>query len=303
MKSVFCVSDLADREKLDAGEAKPARLAVIGWPVAHSASPQMHQPALDALGIPARYIRLEVEEGQVEEAFAAMQRLGFVGCNVTVPHKLAALNACEELTVEAKALGAVNTVIFREDGTRLGHNTDGPGMVAALEETFGQSLREQRVMIVGAGGAGQAVAAQCVLAGVRELVLVNRSVEKLQPIWEHLQQLAPEVRVKILALDAEELIEVARNCDCLINTTSLGLKANDASPLPEACFAKNHAVYDSIYKPAETKFLALAKAAGAKTGNGLTMLLHQGNLAFQRWFPGTEPLEIMREALFGAHRS
>jgi shikimate dehydrogenase len=136
MKRVHTLDDLRSRAALDAGADKPARLAVLGWPVAHSASPGMHQPALDAAGIDARYIRLEVEPGKIPEAFAAMRALGFIGCNVTVPHKLDALAHCGEVDPAARALGSVNTVRFDADTTR-GFNTDGPGFSRAIEDDFG----------------------------------------------------------------------------------------------------------------------------------------------------------------------
>ena len=189
MKDVYTIDDLVSREVLDAGASKPARLAVLGWPVAHSASPRMHQPALDANGIDARYIRLEVEPGQIPEAFSRMQALGFIGCNVTVPHKLDALETCTEVHPDARALGAVNTVRFDGDAIR-GYNTDGPGFARAIEDDFGVKLGTLKVFIAGAGGgAGQAIATQCILMGVAKLVLANRSVEKLGPLASRLRNM------------------------------------------------------------------------------------------------------------------
>src|SRR6478609_10762370 len=138
MKEVYTLEDLASRDLLDAGAGKPARLAVIGHPIAHSASPKMHQAALDALGIDARYIRLDIEPGQVGEAFQRMRALGFIGCNVTVPHKLEAMEHCE-VDPAAQALGAVNTIRFEAEVTR-GFNTDGPGFAQAIEGDFGMAL-------------------------------------------------------------------------------------------------------------------------------------------------------------------
>src|SRR6478609_8444565 len=138
MKEVYTLEALASRERLDAGGGKPARLAVIGHPIAHSASPKMHQAALDELAIDARYIRLDIEPGYVGEAFRRMRELGFIGCNVTVPHKLEAMANCE-VDPAARALGAVNTILFEEEVTR-GFNTDGPGFAQAIEGDFGMAL-------------------------------------------------------------------------------------------------------------------------------------------------------------------
>jgi len=297
MQQVYTLQNLVSREALDDGAVQPARLAVIGWPVAHSASPRMHQPALDANGIDVRYIPLEVEPGQVSLAFARMRALGFIGCNVTVPHKLDALAHCSEVHPEARALGAVNTVRFDEDATR-GFNTDGPGFVRAIAEDFGVPLARLKVAIAGAGGgAGQAIATQCVLLGVAKLVLINRTVEKLAPLLERLQDMGLPTEIITLSLADGSLADHCRSCDLIVNTSSVGLKTGDVSVLPAACLLPRHWVCDTIYQPPVTPLLALARGLGCRTSNGLSMLLHQGALAFQHWFPQTDPLAVMRAAL------
>jgi shikimate dehydrogenase len=297
MKPVYTLDDLTSRETLDAGADKPARLAVLGWPIAHSASPRMHQPALDANAINARYIRLEVEPGNIPEAFARMKALGFIGCNVTVPHKLDAMENCTEVHPDARALGAVNTVRFDEDATR-GFNTDGPGFARAIEDDFGVSLGSLKVAIAGAGGgAGQAIATQCVLLGVAKLVLVNRTAEKLGPLVKRLRELGSDTEIIPLSFEHASLAGQCRTCDLIVNTSSVGLKAGDPSILSADCLLTSHLVYDTIYQPPVTPLLALAQAKGSRTSNGLSMLIHQGALAFRHWFPQTDPLEVMRAAL------
>jgi shikimate dehydrogenase len=297
MKSVYTLDDLVSREVLDAGAGKPARLAVLGWPVAHSASPRMHQPALDANGIDCRYIRLEVEPGQIPEAFSRMRALGFIGCNVTVPHKLDALETCTAVHPDARALGAVNTVRFDPDATR-GFNTDGPGFAHAIEDDFGVKLAALKVAIAGAGGgAGQAIATQCVLLGAEKLVLVNRTVEKLGPLVARLKELGSTTEIIPLSFDDAMLADHCRSCDLVVNTSSVGLKPGDPPILSGTCLKPEHLVYDTIYQPPVTPLLALAGELGCRTSNGLSMLLHQGALAFQHWFPQTEPLAVMRAAL------
>ena len=297
MKRVHTIEDLVTRDMLDDGFSKPAKLAVLGWPVAHSASPQMHQPALDALGIDARYIRLEVQPGGILEAFARMRALGFVGCNVTVPHKFDALAHCDEVHPDATALGAVNTVRFDPDATR-GFNTDGPGFARAIEEDFGASLAGLRVAIAGAGGgAGQAIASQCALSGVAKLVLINRSLEKLAPMIAKLKESGVAADMLALSFDDSSLAEECLNCDLIVNTSSVGLKEGDPSILGAACLKPGQMVYDTIYQPRVTPLLALAADRDCRTSNGLSMLLHQGVLAFRHWFPQSNPLEVMRAAL------
>ncbi|MBC8126693.1 MAG: shikimate dehydrogenase [Gloeobacteraceae cyanobacterium ES-bin-144] len=297
MKAVYTLEDLVSREVLDAGASKPARLAVLGWPIAHSASPRMHQPALDVNGIDARYIRLEVEPGKISEAFSGMRALGFIGCNVTVPHKLNALENCTVVHPDAVALGAVNTVRFDQDETR-GFNTDGPGFARAIEDDFGIPLHSLRVAIAGAGGgAGQAIAMQCVQMGVKKLVLVNRTLEKLGPLADRLNQMNGSASVRVLSFEYADLEEECRSCDLIVNTSSVGLKTGDDSILPASCLKPSHLVYDTIYQPPVTPLLLLAQEQGCRTSNGFSMLLHQGALAFQHWFPNTDPLAVMRAAL------
>ncbi len=294
---VCTIHDLSTRDILDRGETKPARFAVLGWPVAHSASPFMHQAALDAAGIAARYIRLEVEPGNIPEAFAHMKALGFIGCNVTVPHKFAALENCNEVDPAAQALGAVNTVRFDADAIR-GFNTDGPGFANAINDEFGLPLAKLKVAIAGAGGgAGQAIASQCVILGVKELVLINRTTEKLEPLVERLLELGNHTKIIPLSFADASLAQHCRACDLIVNTSSVGLKMGDLSILTPDCLKPEHLVYDTIYQPPVTPLLALANQLGCRTANGLSMLIHQGALAYQHWIPGSQPLATMRTAL------
>lgn len=296
MKQVYTLKDLESRELLDAGADKPARLAVIGHPIAHSASPRMHQAALDAAGIDARYIRLDIEPGRVGEAFSRMRALGFIGCNVTVPHKLEAMEHCE-VHPDAKALGAVNTIRFDAEVTR-GFNTDGPGFARAVEDDFQRPLASLKVVIAGAGGgAGQAIATQCCLLGVGKLVVVNRTLEKLGPLVRRLHLLGPQTEIVALAFEDPALAEQCLGCDLIVNTSSVGLKSGDPSILPARCLKKEHLVYDTIYQPPVTPLLAVAGGLGCRAANGLSMLIQQGALAFQHWFPGADPLAVMRAAM------
>ena len=154
-------------------------------------------------------------------------------------------------------------------------------------------------MIAGAGGgAGQAIATQCALQGVSRLVLVNRSLDKMGPLIERLRALGPATEVRAMSFEDAELEAACLGCDLIVNTTSVGLKPDDGSPMPEHCLRSGLCVYDTIYRPAVTPLLAASKLAGARTANGLSMLLHQGVLAFQHWFPQTDPLAIMRQALY-----
>ena len=293
MRDIFTLENLAESRLLQ----KPAKLAVLGFPVAHSASPQLHQPALDEYGIGCSYIRLQVEPGRLKEAFERMQNLGFIGCNVTIPHKFEALEACDEIDPSAAHLGAVNTVVFGENGSR-GFNTDGPGIEQAVHGAFGLMLGEIHVVILGAGGgAGQAIAAQCALSQPAKLTLVNRSLSKIMPLAKRLGKISLETKILAINFEDSGLREACHEGDLLIQTTSLGLRADDLPVLAADCFLPHHCAYDTIYQPAETPFLASARATGCRAENGLSLLIQQGALAFQLWFPGSDPLPLMRRAM------
>ena len=293
MHKVFTLANLDEA----ASQPKPARLAVLGYPVAHSASPQLHQPALDAFHIEASYIRLEVEPGELPKAFRMMQKMGFIGCNVTVPHKFEAMACCTEVSPQAKLLGAVNTIVFSESGIQ-GYNTDGPGFKRAIEEAFNVTLGNIHTLILGAGGgAGQAIATQCALQKPSRLTLANRSLSKIEGLADRLRKVSPKTEIRTTTLGASSLKALCHEADLLVQTSSLGLKPNDSPIVPDDYFLPHLCAYDTIYEPAETKFIASARASGCRTDNGLSLLIHQGAIAFQHWFPNTDPLPYMRRAL------
>lgn len=291
--------------EINSGHDHPAKFAVIGNPVAHSLSPQLHQPALNKLKLDCRYIRVEVPEGQVNEAFEKMYAAGIRGINVTVPHKLEALEACHQVDPAASSMGAVNTIVFNTEGQRTGFNTDGPGFVRAIREEFGMDLGDLRVIIIGAGGgAGRAIATQCALEGCPQLILANRTLEKLTPMREELTRLTqseklegPRDRIEIHSLDDPILEEAIGASDLIINTTSVGLKSSDPAPFPPHWVEPHHLVYDTIYNPSRTHLLRDAESQGARIANGLSLLLHQGALSLEHWLNQDAPVDAMRQGL------
>jgi shikimate dehydrogenase len=269
----------------------PARLAVFGDPVSHSRSPQMHNPALRARGLDMQYVRLHVRPDAFAGAVRACRDAGFVGLNCTIPHKFAALQIADVLDPQAHRLGAVNTLVFRDEGIH-GYNTDGPGLQRALEEEFARPLASQRVLILGAGGgAGRAAAIQCALAGCARLTLVNRTREKIKSLARELAEFFPADRLTLA--ETPDLREI----DLVVNATSVGMHPGDPMLVDPGQFEARHQVYDMIYSPPETALLAAARAAGACAANGLSMLLHQGAAAFELWFGPPAPLPVMRQGL------
>ena len=294
MGNFYTVSDL------EAMRETNAVLSVFGDPVAHSLSPQLHNPALLECGIAGEYVRIEVKEAEFPRALKRIQELGFYGTNVTIPHKFTALRSVDVVSDQARRLGAVNTVIFK-DGKSIGRNSDGPGFVRAVKEGFAAEVRDLRVLVIGAGGgAGRAVAVQCALEGCQELILMNRTMEKTAALKQELVEFYPSNKIHLEPWELDRVSHVLSSVDLVINGTNLGMKPDDAPVLAGAALKSRHLVYDMVYKPFETAFLREAKAAGAKCINGLPMLLHQGVVSFEWWFDRPAPIDAMRQGLWNA---
>lgn len=302
MKDFYTIEDL--REWDAAEEEPPIRLGVLGDPVAHSLSPRMQKAALAACALPFRYARFRIAPNELAEALALLRQLDFVGLNLTMPHKIAALALVDEVDEQARRIGAINTIAFR-NGKSLGWNTDAPGLARAVREAFSVDLRDLRVLLLGAGGgAGRAVAYQCAFEKCERLVLVNRTPEKaralaheLAPYFSGPRVLGPEARLEAVAWEERALRTQLERTDLVINATTLGRHQRDPLPLPHSLLAPHLMIYDLIYPATPTPLLVAAEESGARGANGLTMLLHQGALAFELWFDRPAPLEVMRRAL------
>ena len=255
----------------------------------------MHNAAFAAFGLDWRYLAFEVEPKNLRAAIEGAKAMNFAGINLTVPHKILAVEMVDELDESAKKWGAVNTIKFTEKGA-VGFNTDADAIVAALREDLKIKLRGAKVLLLGAGGAGRTAALKLASEKVAELFLVNRTQSKAEEIAAEIKKQFPSAKVSVGFPKTK--------VDLVLNATSLGLKTDDASPLDEKQFSlrQARAVFDMIYRPAETKLLALAKAAGCETANGLGMLLHQGAKAFEIWTGKPAPLGVMRRALETAVR-
>ncbi len=296
----YTLDDLRNWPEATRGLKHPARLAVIGYPVAHSRSPQMQNPALRARGIDGEYVRLHLRPEELDEGIARMKASGFLGFNATIPHKAAVFDAVEERTETARRVGAVNTVAIR-DGRLFGHNTDAPGLGRAVREAFSRNLSDLRVMVVGAGGgAGRGAAVQCAMDRCRRLVLVNRTVEKACTLATELEDVFSESgSLAAIPWNEEAMERELDGIDLIVNATSAGMKPDDPEVVPRRLLQSRHLVYDMVYSPARTRLMDEAEAAGAKVANGEEMLLWQGALAFEFWFGGAAPIEAMRAGLAG----
>ena len=297
VKDVYTFADLQHWREATVGVQPPIRLSVFGDPVAQSKSPAMHNAALAACGIDACYTRLHICPDGLAEAVRLLPHNGFVGTNVTFPHKTAMLALMDEVDEYARKIGAVNTVVV--EGKKLrGFNTDGPGIVSAVRSEFSVDLGDLRIMVLGAGGgAGRAISVQCAMENCAHLVLVNRTFEKSKILAEELQSLFPSRRIDAVTWDESQLKSQLGQIDLVINATSVGIKAGDPSPLPPSLLTSRLLVYDTNYAAARTSLMRAADEVGARSANGLSMLLHQGALSFEIWFNRPAPLEAMRAAL------
>ncbi|WP_043832519.1 shikimate dehydrogenase [Muricoccus aerilatus] len=259
------------------------RLAgILGHPVSHSRSPRLHGFWLARHRIDGAYLPLPVEPARFEAALRALPALGFAGANVTIPHKETAMAVCDVLAEDARRMGAVNTLVFREDGRIEGWNTDGWGFLENLREAApGWRAEAGPAVILGAGGGARAVAHTLLSAGCPRLTLVNRGRARADALARELSEHGAAVEVA----DQPPLEDAA----LLVNTTSQGMQgqpplALDLSPLPAGAV-----VADLVYVPLETPLLAAARARGLVAVDGLGMLLHQGRRGFEAWF-GTMPV-------------
>ena len=255
---------------------------VVGWPIAHSRSPLIHGTWLKQLGLSGTYEKIAIEPAAFPTFVRALHDNGFVGGNVTIPHKEAAAALCETLTPTARRLGVANPLWF-EDGRLSGDTTDGAGFLGALDQDApGWDRHRELAIVLGAGGASRSIVDALLQRGVARIIIANRSLERADLLVRQLR----DVRCEAAGFDAAQ--RAAPGADLLVNTTSAGMQGQ-----PELIFDINalpdHAVVDDIvYVPRRTALLRRAEARGLRTVGGLGMLLHQAVPGFERWF-GVRP--------------
>ena len=272
---------------------------IIGHPLGHSASPVFQQAAFDALGLDCRYERWETPPDELAERFEMLRDAAVLGANVTVPHKLAALALVDEVDPVASSIGAVNTVVRHEGGRLAGHNTDAAGFVQSLRLDAGFDPAGCRAAIIGAGGAARAVAFGLAEAGARELVILNRTQATAQELAEAVRK-ATAVGAIAGALDrGGDDPSPTEPPELVVNCTSIGMRGGPAEgAVLEAAHlvSETTLVCDLVYNPLETPLLRLAQARGARTLNGLGMLVRQGAAAFTLWTGREAPFDVMNRA-------
>jgi len=259
-------------------DAKIPLAAVIGCPVAHSKSPQLQRHWLNAYGIAGHYVPMHVEPADLEDAIRMMPKMGYVGANITIPHKVAVMSIADQVTDRATLIGAANTLIYRNDGTILADNTDGYGFITNLHQAAPLwDPKSGPAVVLGAGGASRAVVASLLEAGVPELLLSNRTRARAD-------QLRQEFGARIRVVEWVQAGNVIEEASLLVNTTSLGMVGKPRLRVPLDGLRRETVVSDLIYAPLKTDLLQYAEDIGCTTVDGLGMLLHQAVPGFERWF-------------------
>ena len=267
---------------------------IFGYPVEHTFSPGMHNAAFKKIGINACYVPFAVHPERLADAVKAIIPLGLCGLNVTVPHKEKVIPYLDDLSEEARLIGAVNTIEVK-DGKLTGHNTDGRGFLRALKEQAKFDPRGKKFLFIGSGGAARSVGFSLALAGAKKITFCDIDVQKAGLLAQDIRDKDRSRRWNDISTTA--LAACAADADCLINATPLGLKKGDPLPLPADCIRKQHLVCDLVYNPPETPFLKAARARKAKRLAGLGMLLFQGVIAFEIWTGKKAPVSLMKSAL------
>ena len=268
--------------------------AVIGHPIAHSKSPQVHGHWLRTYGLAGHYIPMDVTPDNLETVLRAMHKMGFVGANVTIPHKERALEIADQVTDRATLIGAANTLIFHEDGKILADNTDGYGFIQNLRQHAPDwDPASGPAVVLGAGGAARAVVASLLDVGVPEILITNRTRVRAE-------QLRDDFGARLKVVEWVQAGTILSEGATVVNTTSLGMTGKAELKVPLDGLKASALVTDLVYTPLKTQLLLEAEAKGCTTVDGLGMLLHQAVPGFERWFgPRPEVTDELRRVVLG----
>ena len=268
------------------------RAGVIGNPISHSLSPKLHSYWLNRYGIAGEYTALKVTEDALETTLRALPKQGFIGANVTIPHKVSVMQFADQITDRATLIGAANTLTFKEDGRIFADNTDGYGFMANLRQGAPDwDPKAGPAAIFGAGGAARAIIVALADAGVPEIIIANRTRPKAEA-------LRADFGARVSVIDWVQADKMLEDANTVINTTSLGMAGAQDFKVSLESLRPQAVVTDIVYNPLRTPFLDAAAAKGCTTVDGLGMLLHQGVPGFERWFgPRPEVDEATRAAV------
>jgi len=266
---------------------------IIGDPIEHTMSPAMHNAAFEALGLDYIYLPFRVRREELKGAINGIRALNIAGLNVTIPHKSDVIPLLDKLDPLAEGMGAVNTIVS-EDGKLIGYNTDAPGFLQALRAK-GIEPEGKKVVILGAGGAAKGISFILAEAGA-SLVILNRTLSRAVALAAQIAKSYGR-SAKAMILNEENLKQALPGADVLVNTTSVGMVPDmNETPVPAGLLQPDLTVFDIVYNPRETRLLREAKAASARTIDGLDMLVWQGARAFEKWTGREAPFEVMKQA-------
>lgn len=281
-------------------DGKSRLICLLGHPVGHSLSPAMHNAAFEKLDLPYVYLAFDIVPEDLSEAVNALKTLHFRGANLTMPLKVDVLPLCDERSVVSELCGAVNTLLYRDDGSLFGTTTDGVGLTRSLQYQHVDYVGK-RVTLLGAGGAATAIAAQLAVDGAAALDIFQRkskTFERAEELAENINDHTACLARVIDQADADALKNSLKKSAVLINATNVGMGEDTSSLVPEEFFLPGLFVYDIIYEPAETTLLRTARKKGFRTSNGADMLLYQGAASFKCWTGQDMPVEYVREQVF-----
>lgn len=271
---------------------------LIGWPIAHTLSPAIHNAAYEAMGLNWVYVPLAVRDGAaLAKGVAGLRAFPFVGFNVTMPYKRLVLNMCDEVATQARLAGSVNTVHVR-DGKLIGYNTDGRGLLESLQSEAGFAPEGKRVVLVGAGGAAGAALVALMLSRAGHVAVTSRRIEQAEDVVDRVVDHARDTEI-VASGSGQESRELIEAADLVINATPLGMTPGDPLPVPAEWLQPGQVVADMVYVPGVTPFMDAAGARGATPVGGLGMLVAQAAIALEIWNEGTQagaPRDVMRKA-------
>jgi len=270
-------------------------VGLIGYPVEHSKSPLMHNAAFKSLRLDFIYLLFYVRPSYLKEAIMGLRALNVVGANVTIPYKEEVIKYLDEIAPEAKFIGAVNTIHNRE-GKLIGYNTDGQGFITSLLTDGKIKLEGQNVLLIGAGGAGKAVAVKLAERGVERLVITDKIMERADALIERLRENIPDCAVYAIHPGDKEFAKTVLESTLLINATPVGMKEGDPCVIDPKYLHKRLFIYDVIYNR-ETPLIEAAKKRGLRALGGMGMLIHQGAASFEIWTGRKAPIEVMRKTI------
>ena len=283
--------------------SNPIPLGVFGFPAGHILSPVLHNKAAEVLGLNYHYLAYEVHPDNLEDAVRGAQAMGFRGLTITIPHKVAVAKLMDELSEDARFMGAVNTIVFEENGNLIGHNTDGIGWLRYMEETTGEHPKGKKCLVLGAGGAARAIAVKIAQCGAAHLAIRNRTSEKAVELAHFVKKSVPYANADGGGLD--DLNSAADGCEIIVNTTSLGMWGDAermaTTPIPDSDIPNNCICSDAVYIPPDTEFLKAARRSGAQVVRGTGWLVYQAAAAWEMWtgvdMPTNVVMKVLHEAL------